>query len=126
MAVFTSYMPGITGDTKTDVAELQSWARKLIYELRAILYSLDTDNVISARSVKAENISGTLNGGMLSAVPAEKISGTAPVIEVDAENGIVLTDSDGNVVARIFYSDSSQRGLHIEADSLYCNNVKIE
>ena len=125
MAVFTSCMPKITGDTNADIAELQSWARKLIFELRAVLYSLDTDNVISAGSVRAENVLGTLNGDALSSVPAEKISGTAPLIAVDAGNGIVLTDADGKAAARIFYQSGSKSGLHIEADNLYFNNTKI-
>lgn len=124
MAAFTSNMPRVTGDTNADVAELQLWARKLITELRALLYSLDSENVLCASSVKAENISGTLNGEMLSVVPAQKLSGTAQVLEVDAENGVVLKDTDGNERARISYQ--SGRGLHIEADSVYINNIKIE
>lgn len=127
MAVFTSSMPGMTGDTNADIAELQSWARRLVSELRTVLYSLDTDNVLAASSVKAENISGTLNGEMLSSVPADKLSGIAPAIEVDAGNGIVFTDASGHTVARIFYqSGGGQTGLCIETNNLYLNNRKIE
>lgn len=130
MAVFTACMPGVTGDTKTDVAELQAWARRLVSELRTVLYSLDKDNVIAAGSVNAADITGILKENNLPDISAEKLYGTAEAVEVEAENGIVLklVDDDGNEssAARIYYrSDGEKTGLHIDAENVYVNNVKI-
>ncbi|MDO5398134.1 MAG: hypothetical protein Q4G33_09390 [bacterium] len=128
MAVFTTAMPGHSGDTKADVAELQAWARRLVSELRTVLYSLDRENVTAAGSVRAEDITGALSGEKLAEVPAEKISGIAPAVEVNAGNGIVfrLSDEDGSSAAAIYYkSDGENSGLHIKADNVYVNNVKL-
>lgn len=131
MAVFTSTMPSITGDGEHDIEQLRAWACRLVCELRAVLYSLDRENVVSAASVRAEDIIGVLNEEQLPELPASKLWGTADLLEVNAQNGVVFRciDDEGNseFAAEIYYEKSgSAPGLHINCnEDIYINGTKI-
>lgn len=113
MAVFTAAMPRRTGNPESDISSLYNWAETLITELRTLLYTLDSANVISAR--QADNIVGKLTEAQL----PERYT------HIDIEEGeLTLTASDGTQIAVI--SCDSENNLKIDAmGKVLINGVEI-
>lgn len=108
MSSFLSGMPMYTGETERDIKELNTWACKLVTELRTLLYSLDTQNVTEARKVKASGISGKLNKNQIPCL--DTIS-----VKCGTENGIRFVDDDLNTVASIYYDNDNEKVVVTEA-----------
>lgn len=92
MAAFKTASPSPpTGNAEADIQSLYTTLYSLIFELRTLLHSLDAQNVLRAKTVRADGIMGTIS--------ADKLPDT--VHELSISGSIHITDSDGTKLGTI-------------------------